>query len=352
MNHNQLIFAREYRGYTQTQLAKEIEGLSQSNLSKFEKGINVLSDEVIHRITSFLNFPMEFFDKRISIVCENAEYRRKATITKKQKTEQDYSNKLIGYLIDQMASSIEWPEFKFPTLDLEDGFTPEYAAQHIRKFLRLKEGEPVRNIMQLLEDNGIIIVEIKAFEKFDGVSFLTDEGYPVIVLNQNFDNCRKRFSLAHELGHIIMHLAGRFAISEHRNKETEANIFASEFLLPADAIRNSLRSLKFSYLADLKRYWLTSMASLIRRAKDLKCIDSNRYTYLNIELSRSGQKKKERVQVMIDNPTLFKKGYWLHKRELEYSDSELAEAFNLPYDIIIKFFNSDPDPGVRRIKVV
>lgn len=338
MNHNQLTFAREYRGYSQSQLAKEVVGLSQPNLSKFEKGIDVLSEEVKNRIASTLNFPIDFFEKRISIVCENAEYRKRATVTKTQRTQLDYSNKLIGYLIDQMSSSIEWPEFKLHPLDLEDGYTPNYAASHTRKILRIKEGEPVKNIVQLLESYGVIIVEIDAFEKFDGVSFMTDEGYPVIVINRNFSNDRKRFSIAHELGHIIMHIAGTFPIPKHRDKEDEANKFASEFLMPKDSIKNSLRNLKISDLIGLKKYWLCSMASIIRRAKDLHCIDKQRYTYLNIELSRHGYKKKEPGMVFIDEPTLFKKGYDLHKTELEYSDDELATAFSLPLDIIIKFF--------------
>lgn len=338
MNHNQLTFAREYRGYSQSQLAKEIVGLSQPNLSKFEKGIDVLSEEVKNRIASKLNFPIDFFEKRISIVCENAEYRKRATVTKTQRTQLDYSNKLIGYLIDQMSSSIEWPEFKLHALDLEDGYTPGYAAMHTRKLLKIKEGDPVKNIIQLLELHGVIVVEIDAFEKFDGVSFSTEEGYPVIVINRNFSNDRKRFSIAHELGHIIMHVAGNFPIPKHRDKENEANKFASEFLMPKDSIRNSIRNLKISDLIGLKNYWLCSMASIIRRAKDLNCIDKQRYTYLNIELSRHGYKKKEPGMVFIDEPTLFKKGYELHKTELEYSDDELARAFNLPLDIIVKFF--------------
>ena len=46
MNPKQLTFVREYRGYSQTELASYIPGLSQSNLSKYEKGIGTLSEEV------------------------------------------------------------------------------------------------------------------------------------------------------------------------------------------------------------------------------------------------------------------------------------------------------------------
>ena len=46
INYKQIIFAREYRGYSQTELASKIVGLSQSNLSKYEKGIGPLSTDV------------------------------------------------------------------------------------------------------------------------------------------------------------------------------------------------------------------------------------------------------------------------------------------------------------------
>ena len=349
MNHNQLIFAREYRGYSQTELAKNIDGLSQSNLSKFEKGINILSEDIIEKIISFLDFPAQFFKQSISIVCENAEYRKRATINKKQKSYLDYTNKLIGYIVDQMSNTIEWPEFKLIPIDIEEGYTPEYAANYTRKLLKLKPDQPVENIFQLLEHNGVIVAEIDALEKFDGVSFLTDEGYPVIAINKNFDNDRKRFSLAHELGHIIMHLAGGFPIPLTRDKETEANIFASELLMPMEFIKNSLRNLKISYLGDLKRYWLTSMASIVRRAKDLNCIDYDRYRYLNIELSRSGQKKRESIKVPIDKPSLLQKGFNLHFEDLGYSMIELCNAFNLPIDIIKRIYSENQSTNKLRV---
>lgn len=53
INYKQLIFAREYRGYSQTELASKIIGLSQSNLSKYEKGVGTLSADVLNRIIDF-----------------------------------------------------------------------------------------------------------------------------------------------------------------------------------------------------------------------------------------------------------------------------------------------------------
>jgi len=113
------------------------------------------------------------------------------------------------------------------------------------------------------------------------------------------------------------------------------------------AIKNSLYGVKLSSLAELKRYWLTSMASILRRAYDLGCISKDRYTYLIIEMSRQGLLKNEKLNVIIDSPTLFDKGYKMHKNELEYSDEELSQAFCLPSDIINDLCNPKPKGRMR-----
>lgn len=337
INYRQLTFVREYKGYSQTELASQIKGLSQSNLSKFEKGLGPLSSDVMSKIIDFLGFPEAFYEKKISNKAENAHYRRKSGMTKKERSDIDCSNKLIGYIVDQMAESVEFPSMSIRMIDIEDGYTPESIAQYTRKYFGLRD-EPVRDIFTLLERNGVIVIELDHdADLFDGVSFMTDEGYYIIIINKNFSNDHKRFTLAHELGHLIMHTSNEFLIPEHRDKEAEANRFASEFLMPSEVIANSLRELKFQYLVELKRSWLTSMASIVRRAKDIKCITQDKYQYFNIELSRRGYKKNEPVNVYIDTPSLYYEAYRLHKDELDYSDQEMASAFNLPIDVLTKF---------------
>lgn len=77
VNHNQLTLAREYRGWTQTKLSEAVQGLSQSNLSKFEKGLGGLSDEILEKIFNVLQFPKGFFERKISVELETANYRKK-----------------------------------------------------------------------------------------------------------------------------------------------------------------------------------------------------------------------------------------------------------------------------------
>lgn len=335
VNHNQLILAREYRGLTQTELSKAMQGLSQSNLSKFEKGLGGLSDEILEKIFNVLEFPKEFFERKISVDLETSNYRKKNTIPKSIIQDFETSCTFIGYIIDEMSNSIDYPDFSLKTLDIEDGYTPEEIAQFTRKDFRIFDNEPIEDIFRIIEDKGIIIYELNANEKFDGISLFTKKGFPVIVLNKRLPNDRKRFTLAHELGHLIMHTA--FPVPNIRDKEQEANDFASEFLMPERAIRNSLEGLKLSNLSALKSYWLTSKASIIRRAYSLGAINQNKYKYFNIELSRIGEKKNEKGNVSIDKAITFDVAVKLHLKELEYTYDDLANAFALPEDVIQRY---------------
>ena len=103
-------------------------------------------------------------------------------------------------------------------------------------------------------------------EKFDGLSMLTSTNSPIIWLNSEMPNDRKRFTLAHELGHIIMHLRSEDMTKSDEEKDVEANAFAEEFLLPRNQCYDDFFNLKYSDLLLKKMYWKVSKAFIIRRA--------------------------------------------------------------------------------------
>lgn len=337
VKHTQLTFAREYRGISQTELAKSVKGLSQSNLSKYEKGLGGLSDEVLQNIFKVLNFPTSFFEKKIGTTLETSNYRKKSSISKSVIQDFETSCIMLGYIIDELSDSVDFPDFILKNIDIEDGYTPTEIATFTRKNFRIPADEPIHDIFRIIENKGVVIYEMDVNEKFDGISMFTKKGIPVIVVNKKMSNDRKRFTLAHELGHLIMHCSTDFPIPEHRDKEQEANEFASEFLMPTKAIRSSLEGLMYRDLHSLKKYWLTSKSSIVRRAYDLNAINRERYQFFNIELSRSGERKRELESVSIDKPSVFEEAVRLHFEELDYSSEDIADAFALPDDVIESF---------------
>ena len=339
MKCTQLTFARQYRGYTQTELAKAVEGLSQSNLSKFEKGLGNLSDSVLSRIMNLLGFPIGFLDLDIDNTVTCRHYRKKASIRVSDRDRIDRFVALCAYCFDWLTDAVEIPEFKFKYMDLGDCSTRKEAPLSRPKQFELG-WKPIENICNLLESNGVSLFFWNCpYEEFDGVSLISDRGNHLVVVNKNMSNDRIRYSLAHELGHIIMHQSYDIFVPESRDKEDEANRFAAELLMPADGIKHSLDGLKLKDAKTLKQYWLTSMYSILLRAKKLGKIDDRRFISQRTEMSRYGWLKKEPVEVFLDEPVVIRKAYELVTKGLNYDNSQMAQTMKLPLDIIKDVFD-------------
>lgn len=140
-------------------------------------------------------------------------------------------------------------------------------------------------------------------------------------------NDRIRFSLAHELGHMVMHMETPPPSVEIA--EEQADSFASQFLMPEDEIKPMLYNLKMTTLAELKRRWNVSMRSLIRRAKDLNTISKDTYRYFQMDFSRRKYNKNEPVPLPAEMPSLVKSTLSLYREELNYSDEDLLEVMKI-----------------------
>jgi Zn-dependent peptidase ImmA (M78 family)/DNA-binding XRE family transcriptional regulator len=117
---------------------------------------------------------------------------------------------------------------------------PKFAAAEARKALKLKDGELIRDICGLLEDNGVkVFTPSIASEGFFGLSVGGGDGGPAVVVNcwDRISVERWIFTAAHELGHLLLHLDAYDVTQSEENEtqEAEANLFASYFLVPDKA---------------------------------------------------------------------------------------------------------------------
>lgn len=99
---------------------------------------------------------------------------------------------------------------------------------------------------------------------------------PLVVLNSTQPADRMRFTLGHELGHIVMH---KFPTPDMEN---EADQFTSNFLLPTEDVKPYFagRKVDLPLLAALKPEWRVSMASLVFAAKRAGAINEGQAQYL------------------------------------------------------------------------
>ena len=182
---------------------------------------------------------------------------------------------------------------------------------------------PVKDVAAAVELSGVIVVRSNFDSpKISAISLDNVGTYPaLIILNESLPADRERFTLAHELGHLIMHAS----VVTSEEAEAEADAFAAEFLMPAAEIRTQLKGLTLQRAAQLKTVWRVAMSALVRRARDLGLLDDRRYKSLNVSISQKGWRKIEPIEVDRDQPSILASLLDVHLREHGYSAQELAD---------------------------
>jgi len=352
LNFRMLTLAREARGYTQDELVEKIPNLSQGNYSRMEKGMLAIPDETLYKLASVLEFPVSFFYKK-GTLANNVEYfyRKRVSTPKKELNKLEANFNLIRLWFEDLLNEVDISEFKFPELKVEGNNTVDNIARKVRAAIDIPAG-PIVHLIGLLEKNGIIVHFLQdAPEKFDGTTILCRSGQKVIVVNATIPNDRKRFTIAHELGHCIMHIPFSSDLDPYTDIETEANQFASEFLMPAFQIKNDLVALKYKDLADLKNYWRVSKVALIKRAHTLGLIDKKRYTTFMVEISRAGERRTENMDVELDEPRILNLIQKALIEQVDYTRETLADMLGMSVVDYTGFFHNGKQKTKLRISL-
>jgi Zn-dependent peptidase ImmA (M78 family) len=159
----------------------------------------------------------------------------------------------------------------------------------------------VADLVGAIEAAGVVLVGADLGSmKIDALMSWPPQGRPVVLLGTHAPGDRQRFSVAHELGHAVMHEIPTAA------QEAEADRFAAELLMPRRDIASSLGDVSMAGLAQLKKVWRVSMAALLRRARDLDRISDYQYRQGSIELSRAGYRTREPVVIEPEQPRLLR----------------------------------------------
>nr|WP_315103244.1 ImmA/IrrE family metallo-endopeptidase [uncultured Fretibacterium sp.] len=97
-----------------------------------------------------------------------------------------------------------------------------------------------------------------------GALFLLREGRGVLLVNSSLPQGRARFSIAHELGHLLLrhNPLGRIGEPRDPDQERQADRFASELLMPESLLREDCEKLPFEVLC--RRYRVSRQAMRIR----------------------------------------------------------------------------------------
>lgn len=297
--------AREFNGLAQIQLANAV-GVKQAAISEMEYNEFAPSETLLKEIAKQTGFLPSFFelapDDNLSFGTLNFRARRSASIREEIKVYQ-YAN-LLYQQVKRICLDVLMPPNKLPQLQ---GTPIQQAVQITRDELGLNRNEPIKKLLQTIENSGVIILNLpRDIPKIDAFSMWAklDEERPIIALLSGRPMDRKRFSIAHELGHLILHQSIRPSL---KLVENEANEFASAFLMPEQAIREEMKApITLTILAKLKLRWGVSMQALIMRAYNLKIITQRQTKYLFAQMSAQGWRIREpsNLDIKVEIPHL------------------------------------------------
>ncbi|WP_298144067.1 XRE family transcriptional regulator [Flavobacterium sp.] len=270
--------ARALKGLSQQELADMI-GVSKQMISKYEKGESIPSSSNLLKLGKSLKVKIDYFFKPSKIELGVLNFRKKSSFSnKKQKSlEQLIKLNLENYLEIESLLQID---YSFKNFIKNEKVTSIEDIEKIVLTLRnvWEIGlDPIHNIIQLLEDNEIKVIELfDVDDNFDGLATFVNDKFPVIVVNGNFPVERKRFTLLHELGHLLLNIPE----CNLKDEENYCNKFASEFLFPKKlvikefGVKRDLISL--NELIEVQRKYGMSIQAIIYRLVDAGIFTENR----------------------------------------------------------------------------
>jgi len=280
---------RKSRGITQAGLADQV-GVSQVAVARWEANERQPDDERLAQVAAILGVTERLLrhgDQFSGALAMEAHMRRqkstKASVWRRLEAQLNERRLHASLLFEEVSINADRT---IPTVD-PDETSPESAARLVRAQWGLPLG-PVVNLTAWLESAGcLIFLEDFDTHRVSGLSQWVGD-HPVILANAKAPTDRHRMTLAHELGHLVLH--SRYATDQ---MEKEADRFAAEFLMPETTIKPELRALDIGKLTDLKREWGVSMQALFERAYSFKFVSPDARTRFYKQMNARGWKTSE-----------------------------------------------------------
>ena len=265
-------------GLSLRELARTV-GLSAMAISKYERDQIRPSSEAMLRLAKALSVRTEYFFREPRVALTEVDFRKHSKLSPQDegKALEDVREKLERWFELESVIPASWPNAFAVPQGLQDHVASydavEVLANQVRTAWQLGTG-PIRNLIDKMEEEGIkvILTPHDGGKKFDGLVAKAN-GHTLVVVGQDWPGDRQRFTLAHELGHLVLH--GRLAAG--LDEERACNRFAGAFLVPRDEVIRLL-GISRSWLEPrelylLKHEWGLSMNGWLYRAQDLGIIN-------------------------------------------------------------------------------
>lgn len=304
-------------GMSQAELAAAA-GVTQALISQAEKGVRAATEDLLSSVAAATGTPLSFFNvDPDELPTDTLHFRKKASASAKEVKRVEATVREAYRVAARLMASTKVRRTALPCAQGEismDGI--EDWAARTRDALGVGRDGALRHVTRACERAGIPVVPLVLVDAaghgedivvgHSGVSCWRGSGDPYLISYFTASSGdRQRFTVAHELGHLVLHTARRSV--EAKEAEKEAHRFAGAFLLPEERAREAFEgTFTLRDLAQLKQRWGISIQALIMRASHLGIIDDDRKTSLYKQLGARGWRTNEPVTVHPEQPALMR----------------------------------------------
>ncbi|MGY3034277.1 Zn-dependent peptidase ImmA (M78 family)/DNA-binding XRE family transcriptional regulator [Bradyrhizobium sp. USDA 4354] len=337
---NKLKVARSASGLSLRGLSEAIDGIvSAQAIGKYERNEDMPSSRALIALAKALDVTEEYLLNEDEIALEGVDFRKKVGASSKEEAvlEARAIHMLERYLAVEdllQMRSVDWEQPRsapHPVTDLRDA---EDAARSVREDWGLGN-DPIPQLAELLEERGIKIFSFD-LDDIDGLAAKVRRkdraAARVIVIKRSTWSERKRFNLAHELGHMVIAPSGGV------DEEKAAHRFAGAFLVPADVLRAEVgahrSSISIGELVALKKRFGVSIQALVYRCKDLGIISQAAFSRLFKIFAERGWRtapfeEPETMEPELEEPKRFERLCYRALAEGVIAESRAAELLGI-----------------------
>jgi Zn-dependent peptidase ImmA (M78 family)/DNA-binding XRE family transcriptional regulator len=336
MFSERLKLARKREGLSLRDLADRLSNVvSAQAIGKYERGEMMPGSAAAIALAKALRVTVSYLLSPTDIALEGVEFRKRVSAGVKDRAmvEAAVIDHVDRYLqVEEVLgiASAQWSEpdgapYEVCTLD-----EAEVAAEAVRDAWDLGRN-PIPDMTEILEEQGIKVLKRQFPSAVDGLSCRVRRAdgdvVPVIVCSDEKSIERQRFTLAHELGHLVM------AVSDDLDEEKACHRFAGAFLVPGAELVGEVgarrHTLSYPELMEIKQMFGLSAAALVVRMCDLGIITEGTLRRIFQGVGRNWR-QKEPAPLERNEPTRrFRRLCFRALAEDAISQSKAAELLGL-----------------------
>lgn len=279
--------------------------VSHATLANYEKEATTPGIETLVALSELYRRPLQWFVSTKPTMT-GIRYRRHKTgirVSEIAKFEVEAQRHLEAFIAleDSLGACLRSSN----RIRLQKASSGKDAASKLRGLLGFTETQPIESVFDVLEQMGVMVLDLEADRRIDGLSATLD-GWDVIVVNRSKPTSRIRMDAAHELFHLMLgdcdHPDDGVVDSEQEQLAMDA---ASHFLAPDKVVEDAFLGKSMVRLVKFKEMYGISLAALVYRAGQLGILSSSECKTLWIEFAKRGWRNKEPGTVRTDSPWRF-----------------------------------------------